>query len=50
MFMKLYEKIEKEFPTDLNPYQKISIIDKLIKDSKTRHKIIQSYTNLLNVK
>ena len=45
LFLKLYEKIEKDAPVELNGYQKISILDKIINDSKIRQEISINFCN-----
>ena len=39
MFLKLYEEIEKRSSISLSGYQKIDILDRLIKNEEIRHKI-----------
>ena len=39
MFLKLYQEIEKLSPVELNGYQKLSILDSIIKDRELRHNI-----------
>ena len=39
MFLKLYQEIEKLSPVELNRYQKLSILDSIIKDRELRHDI-----------
>ena len=39
MFLKLYQEIEKLSPVELNGYQKLSILDSIIKDRELRHDI-----------
>ena len=39
MFLKLYEEIEKVSPVDLNGYQKLSILDTIMKDRELRREI-----------
>ena len=41
MFLKLYEEIEKYSLTPLTGYQKIYILDKIMKNSELRRKIYQ---------
>lgn len=43
MFLKLYQKIEKSSPVELNGYQKLSILDGIMKDSDLRHKICKEF-------
>ena len=45
MFMKLYNKIEKSSPVELNGYQKISILDNLMKNRDFRRRICEQSTN-----
>lgn len=46
MFLKLYEEIEKHSLTPLNGYQKIYILDKIMKDSELRRKIYKEKLDL----
>jgi hypothetical protein len=41
MFMKLYKDIEKASPVNLNGYQKISMIDMLMKDKNLRRRLCE---------
>ena len=41
LFLKLYEKIEKSTTVKLNGYQKLSILDGIMKDGELRHEICQ---------
>ena len=50
MFMKLYEKIEKSFPVELNGYQKLSILDEMIKDKHIREKVCQKALEWMKTK
>lgn len=43
IFLKLYEEIEKRSATQLNGYQKLYILDKIIKDSKMRAAVCQTF-------
>ena len=45
MFFKIYEEIEKRSITPLNSYQKIDILDKIIKNGEMRQKVCQEITN-----
>lgn len=53
MFLKIYQGIEKTSPVELNGYQKLSILDGIIKDSELRHSICnevcESSNRLLNI-
>jgi len=46
MFIKLYQNIEKSYITELNPYQKIAILDGLIKDKDNRQEIVDKFLQL----
>lgn len=48
MFMKLYQTIENSYSTELNPYQKIAILDGMIKDKDTRQHIVQKFLEIIN--
>lgn len=39
LFLKLYQEIEKNTPIKINGYQKLSILDRIIKDRKLRREI-----------
>lgn len=39
MFINLYKEIEKSSPVDLNGYQKLSILDRIIKNADFRREI-----------
>lgn len=41
MFMKVYDEIGKASPVELNGYQKLSILDNIMKDSEFRREICQ---------
>lgn len=41
MFMKLYEAIEKKSKIPLNGYQKIAIVDQIIKNRQIRQEIVK---------
>ena len=45
MFLKLYEEIEKRSTTPLNSYQKLDILDKIIKNGEMRKKVCQEITD-----
>ena len=45
LFLKLYREIEKFSPVELNGYQKLSILDDIIKDRKLRREICKEVTN-----
>lgn len=49
MFMKLYNQIGKNSPIELNGYQKLSIMDKLMKDKDFRRKICHQVSNLVKL-
>lgn len=49
MFMKLYNQIGKNYPIELNGYQKLSIMDKLMKDKDFRRKICHQVSNIMKV-
>lgn len=42
MFLKVYESVEKMSPIQLSPYQKLAIMDKMIKDSDIRQEIVKN--------
>jgi hypothetical protein len=46
MFISLYREIEKKSPVKLNGYQKISILDNIIKNSNYRHQICQNINKI----
>ena len=46
MFLKLYQEIEKSSPVELNGYQKISILDNIIKNRELRHQICKEVNRL----
>lgn len=48
MFMKLYIEIEKASPVKITGYQKISIMDKIIKDSDLRRDICDRVIKWMN--
>lgn len=50
MFMKLYQVIEKELKIPLTGYQKIAIIDEIIKDSNKRELVVNRIINWKNEK
>lgn len=45
MFLKLYQEIDTILPVNLNGYQKIFILDSLIKTTKTRREICKKFIN-----
>lgn len=47
MFLKLYQEIETSFPAKLNGYQKISILDSLIKNKDIRRDICSKFSKCL---
>jgi hypothetical protein len=49
MFLKLYEQIEKSSNTYLNGYQKLAILDKLMKNQEFRHNICKEISNTTNL-
>lgn len=49
MFMKLYDQIGKNSPIELNGYQKLAIMDKLMKDKDFRRKICHQVSNIMKV-
>lgn len=48
MFLKLYEKIENTSTLNLNGFQKLSILDTLIKDKDIRTKIITDFSDQID--
>lgn len=44
MFLKLYEEIEKRSVTPLTSYEKLDILDKIIKNGEMRKKVCQEIT------
>lgn len=42
MFMKIYENVEKITPVKLTGYQKIAILDKIVKDRELRKELVQN--------
>lgn len=44
MFLKIYEEIEKVSPIELNGYQKLSILDAIMKDRELRREICREVT------
>ena len=42
MFLKMYESVEKMSPVELSPYQKLAIMDNMIKDSEIRQEIVKN--------
>ena len=44
MFMKLYKDIEQTSPVELNGYQKLSIIDTIMKDRDLRRQLCEQTT------
>lgn len=46
MFLKLYQEIEKSSPVELNGYQKLAILDNIMKDKELRHDICQEVNNM----
>jgi len=49
MFMKLYSQIGKNSPIELNGYQKLAIMDKLMKDKDFRKKICHQVSNPVKI-
>jgi len=49
MFMKLYDQIGKKSTTELNGYQKLSIMDNLIKNKDFRRKICHQASNFMKI-
>jgi len=47
MFIKLYKEIEKSSTIDLNGYQKLSVIDNIMKDQDIRQQICHSFTEFV---
>ena len=45
MFLKLYQEIEKSSSFELNEYQKLSILNNIMKDRELRHGICQKVNN-----
>ena len=50
MFMKLYDEIGKASPIELNGYQKLSIMDNIMKDGKFRREICRQATDWMKLK
>jgi hypothetical protein len=48
MFMKLYEQTEKNNNFNLSNYQKLSIINEIIGNSKTRKQVVDDMTSSIN--
>lgn len=48
MFMNVYKWIEDSSPIDLTPYEKISLLDKMFKDSNIRQEIVNRNLNNLS--
>ena len=46
MFLKVYEEIEKRSLTTLNAYQKLYILDRIMKTGELRSKIYQEIIKL----
>ena len=49
MFMKLYDEIGKASPVELNGYQKLSILDNIMKDGQFRQEICRQFINLMKL-
>lgn len=49
IFMKLYNQIGQNSPIELNGYQKLAIMDKLMKDKDFRRKIFHQSSNSLKI-
>ncbi len=45
IFLKLYQKIEKSSHVELSGYQKITIMDSIVKDRRLRHEICKEVSN-----
>ena len=45
MIMKLYDEIGKASPVELNGYQKLSILDNIMKDGQFRQEICRQFIN-----
>ena len=50
MFMKLYDEIGKAYNIELNGYQKLSILDNIIKDRQFRQEICHKAINWMKLK
>ena len=48
LFMKLYEKIEKESHITLSGYQKLTVIDNVLRDQNLRQKILHEMNLFTN--
>lgn len=49
MFMNIYNQIGKNYPIELNSYQKLYVMDKLIKDTDFRSKICQYVSRTMKI-
>jgi hypothetical protein len=49
VFLKLYKDIEKSSLIELNGYQKLSILDNIMKDKELRHNIYRDVHNQINL-
>lgn len=49
MFMKLYDEIGKASPVELNGYQKLSILDNIMKDGQFRQEICRQFINWMKL-
>lgn len=47
MFMAIYNRIKQETNDSLNAYQKLTILDNMIRDSKTRENLSRTFDNWL---
>ena len=45
MFLKVYQEIEKTSPVELNGYQKLSVLDNIMRDRELRRNICQEVNN-----
>jgi hypothetical protein len=48
MFMKTYETVGKKLP-GLTGYQKLSVMDKVINDTETRHRVCDEFMDWVNL-
>lgn len=48
LFLKLYQEIEKASPIQLSGYQKLSILDSVMKNRELRHEICKEVTDKFN--